>query len=734
MIVISVAESVVYRPKDRIVVSFEGTPYIGTITQIRAKKLNIKFDDGESETIPQNSRRLLGKGIKKKTRGTHEIRVSELDKWVIEPTPAGVIMIKKHVRSAPVIKIDPLLKRDPVKYGHSLTIKDLVKMLKDADQSYHNDKKGVITLTDVQYDSLVEVLQTRAPKNPFLKTVGAPVDDTSTEKVTKKKVRLPFPMASLNKIKSDTADQWLEAHPGPYVLMDKQDGLSMAVTNKDDTIGLYTRGDGMTGLDVSHLAPYLRIPKIPAAMEIRAEIQMSKARFEKYAKDFANPRNAVGGTVTRLTVNTAMVKDSTLIAYEIVRPRMKKSAQLKKLKALGFRVPAHKVVKTLDAVQLEEINASRRKSAAFEMDGIVIEQDKVNKLVPGNPKYAAAFKSTGADAIATVKVLNVHWEESKHGYLKPRIEIPRTLLSGVHVQFATGFNAKYINDNGIGRGAVIKITRSGDVIPHVISVEKKVKPKMPTGEWEWNKTGVDAISTGEVSETVQTKQINSFFRTMKVEDFSIGLVTKLFDDGLDTIQKILKATQSRLLKIDGIQERMAQKIHGNIRKFLTDVELPRLMDASGVFGRGLGTTRMEVLVEMYPDIADRKLTKNQAYDLAMDAPGFSAIMAQQFADGFKPFQAFLQSLPSYVTIAEYEEQVVTSTKLSGQNVVFTGFRDAELKEAILENGGVVGSGVSSKTTILLLADPSSTSGKAQKARDLGVRLMTPEDFRGKFKL
>jgi NAD-dependent DNA ligase len=250
-------------------------------------------------------------------------------------------------------------------------------------------------------------------------------------------------------------------------------------------------------------------------------------------------------------------------------------------------------------------------------------QDKKNIVnTSGNPDYAVAFKMPTEGNEVRAKVIAVEWAASKHGYLKPRCKIEPVRLAGVTVTYATCHNAAFVRDNGVGPGAEIILVRSGDVIPYITKVVKKVKPSLPSvkefGDWGWNATDVDIVLVNaQDNDNVKIKQINHFFRTLEVENFSEGLVARFYEHGYDTIEKILEMRKKDMLSIDGIQARMADKIFNNIHEVIdNEVYLPSLMDASGLFGRNFGTKRfIPILDEYYPKILkwEKLATRNRSY-------------------------------------------------------------------------------------------------------------------------
>ena len=620
-----------------------------------------------------------------------------------------------------------------LKVSLKLKYKNAYMALVNADPKLWKDKVSVISITDELYDSIEDTLKSLKPKSKAL-TVGAPV--------TKQKVELPFFMGSLDKIKPGSVDKWLKTHKGPYIVMDKEDGLSIGMEYKAQRKA-YTRGNGSVGQDITYLLPHLKAPAKSKFKELRGEIIMDKSVFDsKWGEDFENPRNMASGLVNRKDIHKA-VKDIDVIIYEVISPRGVPSEQLKELKAEGFNVVPHKVFKTLTEQDLIDYYTERRKKSKYDIDGLVVMQDKKNPAnESGNPDFAVAFKmaSEGNEAIA--EVVRVEWNASKHGFLKPRCEIKPVRLAGVTVKYATCHNAAFIRDNGIGPGAQVKITRSGEVIPYILDVVKKVKPSLPStkefGDWEWNETEVDIVLSNPVeNDSVAVKQITHFFRTLEVENFSEGLVARFYEHGFDTIEKIIKMKKSDMLKVEGIQARMAEKIYKNIHDALEDVYLPSIMDASGIFGRNFGTRRIEgIMDEYYPDVMDwGKMKPALIKAKVMRVAGFKDTLAEQFANNLGKFIAWFDKLGlDYHYNEDDEDSEPESDKLSGQRIYITGFRDAELSDIIERNGGEETSGFNSKTTVLIVKDKTTSNTKTDNAKKAGVPVLTKDEFLKKFKL
>lgn len=634
----------------------------------------------------------------------------------------------------------------------AMPLRLLVRCITKARDLYY--EKGRSPLSDAAWDKLEDELERRDPNNPALSDIG-----TSNIGAGRKKVTLPYPMYSLNKIKPDkgkSLEGWIEHYPGPYVVSNKEDGQSLQIIYENKVpIACYTRGDGKVGQDVSRLIPQLNIPKKISTSQriaIRAETVMPEDKFQKYASATdKNARNTVAGLVNKLRGDTSLLRHVDVVAYEIIHPRTRPSKAFELLEKMGFTVaPWKKIGKGKLTMELmSKLFETARKNSKRAIDGIVIESDTVNKRPPAGtkaPSYMFAFKMQDADDAAKVTVQRVDWEETRYGKLQPVIQIKPVKLAGVTVKNVTGHNAFFIT-NGfrynqrklglpvrpIGPGSVLLVRRSGDVIPHAEKVLKAAKkPDMPKVPFHWDSNNV-AIFADEKTDLVRDKRIASFFSTVGVDGIKLGVIQKLTGAGFTSIIKILRMTESDVLKIPGFKERSASKLIQSIRAHTKQVELPTLMDGSGLFGAGLGTRRSAAIVEAYPDLLTKwaKLTPAQIERKVVGIPGFQTKTASQFAASFPKFLKWLRV--SKIKPVLPKKVKATGSKLSGEAVCFTGFRDKDLEKKILAQGGTIASGVNKNTTILLFV-PGKGSSKLDKAKQMGIKTYTADQFEAKYKL
>ena len=259
--------------------------------------------------------------------------------------------------------------QDPIRYANEIQISLLEKYLRHLSELYYNSGKSPVS--DIIFDELKDILRERDSSNPFLDEVGAPVE--------KNKIKLPFPMGSLNKVKPDNGEfeKWIKIYNGPYELSDKMDGISAMIYNENGNIKMCSRGDGIYGQDITELLKYMEIntSQIPNNVAIRGELIMTKENFKKIDKEMSNARNAVAGIVNSKTkdktyANTAKLID--FITYNIINPRYKQDVQYEKLKEWDLNVVHHKEVTQITKEMLKEYFLKRREKNAYEIDGIVV--------------------------------------------------------------------------------------------------------------------------------------------------------------------------------------------------------------------------------------------------------------------------------------------------------------------------------------------------------------------------
>lgn len=601
----------------------------------------------------------------------------------------------------------------------SYTETQLVSLLKKASDAYYNNT-GEGVLGDDEYDRIRDLLEEMNPNHPFLKQVGAPVE--------KGAVKLPYKMASLNKIKPGTGavESFVRSSQIPaWVLSDKLDGISVLWdTGKRK---MYLRGDGLMGVDVTPFAPYISGVSPRGYTEdwvIRGELVL--------------PNDVpIEGTLSRSWVNGQLHQKKPIpenlgkirfVAYELLVPSsLSRLEQFQKLAEAGFEVPWACVMTSLSDTMLSEILMVRRKDSKYPIDGIVVGENCVPKKQEAgasveNPKDMRAFKMPMDDQRATTTVVDIVWSASYQGYWIPRIQIEPVTIGGSRIEFLTGHNARFVLTHEIGKGAKIVVRKSGDVIPTLDSVIVKGRRiELPEGVWDGdaNTASHYKLKEGQANQEVLQKKLEHFAKTLDIPHLGPGLVAKLVAEGKDTPNDLLTIEKIDLELIVG--KGMATKIYPILQEKLQSCSELTLMIASGMMPRGVGNTKLESLFALQADISKWSSIKT--------CEGWSADALSTFLATLPSYEAWrTKELPILPYPRVHHVPMNAPSVASQQGVVcLTGFRDAEFQRRMEQKGFTFVAGVSKKVTHLIIKTSGETSEKVKKAEELGLRILTREE-------
>ena len=202
------------------------------------------------------------------------------------------------------------------------------------------------------------------------------------------------------------------------------------------------------------------------------------------------------------------------------------------------------------------------------------------------------------------KVIGIEWNISKHGVLKPTVIIEPVVLCGTTNNKATGHNADFVMKNKIGKGAMIKLIKGGEIIP----VEEVIVPAdvidMPEIDYTWNASHKEIMITDiEESKEVKLKRIIIFYKTIGVENIGPGTFTKIYETGFDTIRKIWFIKKEDLLKMDGIKDKSADNIMKNLEVIAkNEIDIKKVVAGSCILGTGFGEKVLDKILSKYPKI------------------------------------------------------------------------------------------------------------------------------------
>lgn len=693
-----------------------------------------------------------------------------------------------------------IINRDPDKYANGLHIKALENLVeKAAFLSFNYDSSG---LTDNSYDALEYHLNKRLKlKERRREKVGAPPIDRI-------RVDLPYQMPSLDKIKpgtralqdfiqscnakirpssSNTTSSTSSGALGGFgggvgsegsstnrgnklVWSDKLDGVSGLVVYKGGAIvGVYVRGDGTVGGDITFVKDYITFPSnISFDLAVRGEFVVSRRVFgEKYSKNFATPRSFVVSKLNSGFVSPALV-DVEFLAYQIISHKGVDMSDgdgagsymntFRQLDIWGFKTPengvfepvkvggagggvggddgdsAFECVLTFDIMMKYR---KRRDESAYKIDGLVLNHG--GGIAGGGVK---AFKMLLEEQIRDTKITTIEWNISRYGRFVPVAVFESVFIDDVRLHRASAFNASHVRDWSMGRGTKIKIARSGDVIPHIndVTVDINVVPIYPSdeqGEWHWEPRDI-VLNDIEGNKWVQIKRISYFFEVIGVPRLREGTVKNLWEGGLKTIESITQSTPKELIKIKGFGKKKSTDMYESIHSIMRKTRLDRFLAATTTFKTSIGRKLIIKLMSKYPSVIDDDEETIRANMKKNKIPGFGPKRIDGVASEMKKFRDFLYSLneDDVKHAIEYNKKRVeqlSSNKnptIDGKKFVLTGFMKTnyELEDYIFDNGGDISSVVTSDTAGVISNNILEISKKMLAASELKVKVYSIQEF------
>jgi DNA ligase (NAD+) len=586
---------------------------------------------------------------------------------------------------------------------------------------------GAPTMDDATFDALERTIAVTNPE--LLLQIGAPERGGKTP--------LPAPMGSLNQVFNQAEfARWAAKYPADTlaVVTEKIDGNSALLKYKNGILmSSFSRGNGIQG--ANNLRHTRLMSSIPQQIGnsftglIRGEIAILKEDWDEVrelatthsGKDYANARNFTAGFLNGKTGMKGLYKYFKFVAFEIIDTQLSKQQMITALRAAGFTVPVTDAIplRTLTFDSCRKLCNEMVEGSKFEADGIVVDIDAPSSRDQAvdpddlNPSHAIKIKPEAGAATTTIVV--VAWCASKDGLLKPTLHFEPVQLAGVTIRKASGYNAKYVFDNGIGPGAVVIIKRMGEVIPRCDEVLVAAEVEMPLHA-QWGDTGVDLYTTNAADQIEIDKQIlEHFFAKLEVEHVGAGNVEKLYAYDITNPIDAITTTQHVYTEAFGSN---GKKAHSSLHGKLNDVTPARLFAALGSFGRGMGERKLTALFNVFPfeQVLSGPIT---TVDIAT-IDGFENKSARKILDSIDSAREHWEAVRTYVTLAA-PKAIVTGGTLSGQVFCPTGVRlSPDIVEKITSQGGQVTDTFGSRVTTLVAKDKNSGSSKIQKALDKGI--------------
>jgi NAD-dependent DNA ligase len=597
------------------------------------------------------------------------------------------------------------------------TMSAAATQIKDAKKAYYETGKPIIT--DDEYD----ILETAALRD------GSIDEDVGIR--PEKGVPLPVPMTSLKKIKpgEDGLRRFLTGGRN-WIISEKLDGISALWVTNSSTSRLYLRGDAYIGTEVSQYIPYIK-GLLPAPFGKQTLIVRGELVLRKVDADPATPaRSQVNGWLHKAISPATGRLPVRFVAYQLIEPHTgTRVSQFAELQRIGFDTAWNITKTTLDEADCVELFSIRRAASEYDTDGIVIAPQAAPLPVPEGAAYPTdmvAFKMPSADQIADTRVVAVEWRPTRLGVLAPRVEIEPVSIGGATITYVTGHNAKFIETNRIGPGAIIRIRRSGDVIPIIDTVLDGVEPALPApGSWIWK--GVHIVKEDPHNAESALEKLKFSMKILEVEGAGGATVETAWTTlGLHSISDILTADTGKLAATLG--KTIGPRMQERLKERLARAPMTNRLLATGMLPAGIGLARLDKIAAAHPN------------------PTVWASIAIPSGWGADTWNGLLNALPAALNqinewntllgvktadLPDTTVAVATSTPLKGE-VCFTGFRDKIWENSLREAGWGVADTVKKTLIALIIPDKENpvtyVSSKAEKARQYGIPIYRKSDF------
>ncbi|NND52591.1 MAG: NAD-dependent DNA ligase LigA [Flavobacteriaceae bacterium] len=633
------------------------------------------------------------------------------------------------------------------------------------------------TISDFEFDQKLKELQKLESEHPEFFDPNSPSQRVGGE-VTKdfKTIQHDYRMYSLDN--SYSKEDLLDWEKRIKKIVDgnlqfscelKYDGASMSLTyEKGKLLRAVTRGDGIQGDEVTANVKTIKsVPlqlkgNYPERFDIRGEIvlpikgfqKMNEERISNGEEPYRNPRNTASGSLKLQDSAEVAKRPLECLLYSLKGPNLNIETQiegLEKARSWGFKVPSEaKLAKSVDEI-LEYVNYwdKNRHSLPYEIDGVVI---KVNSLflqeelgfTAKAPRWAMAYKFK-AEQVSTV-LKSISYQVGRTGAITPVANLEPVLLAGTIVKRASLHNADQIEKIDVRVGDHVFVEKGGEIIPKIISVDlsKRGKDSAPTqyidycpecstklirkeGEAQHycpNYTGCNPQIVGRIQHYISRK-------AMDIEGLGAETVSLLVQEGLiSDYSDLYELNQSQLIPL----ERMAEKSADNLIKGIEaskEIPFERVLFALGI--RYVGETVAKKLAKHYKTI---DAIINASMDELVNVEEIGDKIAESVREFFdsEVNRGIIERLRQFGVQLEISAEKLAhqTNKLQGRSFVVSGVFESvsrdELKKLIEDNGGKVGSSISSKTSFVVAGDKMGPS-KLQKANALGIPIIDEYKFK-----
>ena len=639
-------------------------------------------------------------------------------------------------------------------------MKELGEKLREASRAYYQEDREI--MSNVEYDALYDTL------SALEKETGIVLADSPTVNVGYEAVeQLPKeeherPMLSLDKTKEREAlREFIGEHP--TLLSWKLDGLTIVLTYENgELIKAVTRGNGIVGEVITNYARLFKnIPlKIyfKGSLVLRGEAIITYSDFEKINETigdadakYKNPRNLCSGSVRQLNNEITAKRNVRFYAFSLVSAegvdfRNSKEVQFRWLNEQGFEVVEYRKVTAETLDEAMDYFAEAVTTNDFPSDGLVALYDDIAYgeslgTTAKFPRNAMAFK--WADEMRDTRLLEIEWSPSRTGLINPVAIFEPVELEGTTVSRASVHNISIMKELKLGIGDTIRVYKANMIIPQIAenltgSGNAPIPHNCPAcGQETIVKKENDVECLFCVNPGCPAKKIKSFglFTSrdaMNIDGLSEATLEKFIARGfIHDFGDIFEISRYKdeIVEMEGF----GQKSYDNLMESLErakETTLPRVIYSLGIANIGLANAK--VICRHFDNDLDRirHASLEEVSDIDTIGPVIAGNLVAYFKD--EDNNRRLDHLMSFLHIQEdspKQEQI-----FEGMNFVITGSlvhfgNRSEAKELIESLGGKVTGSVTKKTNYLINNDIQSNSSKNKKARELGIPILSEEDFR-----
>lgn len=640
-------------------------------------------------------------------------------------------------------------------------MKEWIETLNEAGKAYYREDREV--MSNLEYDALYDKLKALEEEIGIVLSnsptihVGYGVLD-ELEKETHE-----FPMLSLDKTKDRVVlSEWLGDKEG--ILSWKLDGLTVVLTYKDGRLKkAVTRGNGEIGEVITNNAKvFQNIPeKIPfdGELMLRGEAVITYSDFEKINSEiedvqakYKNPRNLCSGSVRQLNNEITANRKVRFYAFTLVKAEgIEEIATVEEsfewMRKLGFDVVEYKKV-TAETVP-EVVSDFEQKISQNDIpsDGLVLIY---NDIAYGNslgrtakfPRNSIAFK--WRDEIARSHLLEVEWSPSRTGLINPVAIFEPVELEGTSVSRASLHNISILRQLKLGIGDEISIFKANMIIPQVAenftqSDNLEIPAHCPAcgGETTIKETNdVQVLYCANPFCSAKKRKLFAHYvsrNAMNIDGLSEATIDKMIEkEFLTELSDLYTLSQweEQIIEMEGFGKKSYENLIHSIEKS-RHTTLPRFLFALGILNVGLSNAKLICKAFSY----DLEKIRNAEVEDFLEIDGIGEVIAQSVVDYFsnEHNKRLVDELLSWLSFEQVEIEEGEALKLANQTFVITGlvnhFKNRnELKEKIESLGGKVTGSVTKKTTYLINNNKESSSSKNKKAKELGVLIISEEDF------